>query len=86
MSTNTVINTSARPSFEDYVSRVRSSAEWGGELELRAVSECTKRRIKVFDSGRTPRIIGEVYREEAEMKVSYHRHYYDLGEHYNVVS
>ena len=72
--------------FEDYVSRVRSSAEWGGELELRAISECTKRRIKVFNSSRTPRIIGEAYGEDTEIKVSYHRHYYDLGEHYNVVS
>ena len=72
--------------FESYVERVRSSAEWGGELELRAISECTGRKIKVYNSTSTPRVIGESYGDETEMKVSYHRHYYDLGEHYNVVA
>ncbi|GMH73131.1 hypothetical protein TrLO_g12064 [Triparma laevis f. longispina] len=71
--------------FEEYVAKVRKSAEWGGELELRALSNGLKRRIKIYNSSKTPIMIGESFGEEDELKVSYHRYYYDLGEHYNVV-
>ena len=71
--------------FEEYVSKVRSSADWGGELELRALSNGLKRRITIYNSSKTPILIGEEFSEAGEMKVSYHRYYYDLGEHYNIV-
>ena len=69
--------------FAGYCDAVRSSAEWGGELELRALSRGLKKRIRIFNATKKNIVIGEDF--EDEIMISYHRHYYDLGEHYNVV-
>eukprot|EP00980_Cylindrotheca_fusiformis_P008835 scaffold1888_cov120-Cylindrotheca_fusiformis.AAC.5 len=76
------------PSFDDYVNRVRNSAEWGGHLELRALSLALKRPIHVYSvqSGSKPlEIDPELYNDQPPIRLSYHLHYYSLGEHYNQV-
>jgi OTU domain-containing protein 6 len=72
--------------FDQYCNSVRSSATWGGELELRAIARGLRRDIVVFNASATPILV------EAEEKgggnaieLSYHRSYYELGEHYNCV-
>jgi OTU domain-containing protein 6 len=69
-------------SFDQYVDRVRSSSEWGGHLELRALSEGLKKRIVVYSANQPVLVLGE---EGDTIRLSYHLHYYSLGEHYNQV-
>jgi OTU domain-containing protein 6 len=95
-------------SFQNYVARIRSSADaWGGHVELRALSQALNRTIIVYSASAPPLIMngissltGDEVKEEEEavtlstlsastikepLRVSYHRHYYALGEHYNCV-
>lgn len=100
-------------SFEQYASRVRNSADWGGHLgkhilpkfgicspflkvtnalirpiELRALSRALKRPIHVYSvqsGGKPLEIHDDSTSEENPIRLSYHLHYYALGEHYNQV-
>jgi len=73
--------------FEGYCRRVESSADWGGELEIRALADSLKVRVHVFQAGNDkPLILGtKGGAKTAPLQVSFHRHYYALGEHYNSV-
>ena len=86
--------------FEDYVNNVRSTSTWGGQLEIRALSEGLKCPIVVFSAEGPPLTMGAEYapaetRESSmddvgwdvkkALLLSFHRHYYALGEHYNSV-
>mmetsp|Transcript_12046 Transcript_12046/g.22410 ORF Transcript_12046/g.22410 Transcript_12046/m.22410 type:complete len:339 (+) Transcript_12046:108-1124(+) len=85
--------------FEEYVTNVRSTSTWGGQLELRALSEGLKCPIVVFSAEGSPLTMGAEYAPSAEkdggdgndwdkkkaLLLSFHRHYYALGEHYNSV-
>jgi len=70
--------------FEQYVDCVRSSSEWGGHLELRAVAEGLKRSIVVY-SATQPMLVMDGTDDTNPVLLSYHLHYYSLGEHYNQV-
>ena len=100
-------------SFEQYASRVRNSADWGGHLgkhilpkfqicspflkvtnalirpiELRALSRALKRPIHVYSvqsGGKPLEIHDDSTSEKNPIRLSYHLHYYALGEHYNQV-
>mmetsp|Transcript_10263 Transcript_10263/g.18010 ORF Transcript_10263/g.18010 Transcript_10263/m.18010 type:complete len:345 (+) Transcript_10263:35-1069(+) len=83
--------------YEEYVNNVRSTSVWGGQLELRALSEGLKCPIVVFSAEGPPLTMGAEYApsdgEDGEgnwdknkaLLLSFHRHYYALGEHYNSV-
>lgn len=85
--------------FEEYVTNVRSTSTWGGQLELRALSEGLKCPIVVFSAEGSPLTMGAEYAPSGEkdggdgngwekkkaLLLSFHRHYYVLGEHYNSV-
>lgn len=74
------------PDFPSYVEQVRSSAEWGGHLELRALSTALKKQVHVYSAqSPTALVIGEEQNEQEPIQLSYHLHYYALGEHYNRV-
>ncbi|CAJ1950304.1 unnamed protein product [Cylindrotheca closterium] len=73
--------TDAVSSFDSYVSQVRNSAEWGGHLELRALSLALERPIHVFSvqSGTKPlEIDGGSGKGKEPLLLSYHLHYYAL--------
>ena len=76
--------------YETYVSNVRTSAEWGGHLELRALAWALHRPIRIYQA-LTPEPLeippdGNADADDNEpIRLSYHRHYYALGEHYNQV-
>jgi OTU domain-containing protein 6 len=76
-------------SFDQYVERVRNSAEWGGHLELRALGGALDRPIQVYSlqSGSKPLSINDERNDDNKkpIRLSYHLHYYALGEHYNQV-
>ncbi|KAI0595859.1 OTU domain-containing protein 6B [Biscogniauxia sp. FL1348] len=83
---------------EGYVRKIRDTAEWGGQLELRALASAYGVEIKVIQDGRTETIepsdggesaataAGGDKGEEGGRKtvwLAYYRHGYGLGEHYN---
>ena len=72
-------------SFDDYCDRVASpvAAVWGGQLELRALSAVLRRPIWVYDALQPTVRMGEGDGEP--IRLSFHRHFYSLGEHYNSV-
>lgn len=77
--------------YETYVSNVRSSAEWGGHLELRALARALHRPIRIYQAMMPEPLEippdGNVVDDDDKepIRLSYHRHYYALGEHYNQV-
>ncbi|XP_051146748.1 OVARIAN TUMOR DOMAIN-containing deubiquitinating enzyme 5 [Andrographis paniculata] len=77
--------------FENYCREIESTAAWGGQLELGALTHCLKKHIMVF-SGSFPDVeMGKEYKSgDAQLSLSsitlsYHRHAFGLGEHYNSV-
>ena len=72
---------------ETYTAKVKTPAEWGGEIELRALSLGLRRPIFVH-SARSPTL--EMCRDEFPTAPVYHLTFhelqYSLGEHYNSAS
>ena len=61
-----------------------STPEWGGQVELLALSSVLKRPIEVIQAEGTPMVVGEQF-TASRLLLTYHRHAYGLGEHYNSV-
>nr|XP_043624939.1 OVARIAN TUMOR DOMAIN-containing deubiquitinating enzyme 5-like [Erigeron canadensis]XP_043624940.1 OVARIAN TUMOR DOMAIN-containing deubiquitinating enzyme 5-like [Erigeron canadensis] len=75
--------------FESYCNEVESTAAWGGQLELGALTHCLKKHIMIF-SGSFPDVeMGKEYKSSdsasSSIMLSYHKHAFGLGEHYNSV-
>lgn len=78
--------------FENYCREVESTAVWGGQLELGALTHCLQKHIMIF-SGSFPNVeMGKEYKSDdgngplsSSIMLSYHRHAFGLGEHYNSV-
>lgn len=72
---------------EEYVAKIRDTAEWGGQLELSALANAYGVEVRVVQDGRTEVIApAEDNGEGKERKtvwLAYYRHGYGLGEHYN---
>jgi len=68
-----------------YCNRMACSSDWGGQLELRALSYALERQLWVYDSAAPIMRMGEEF-GEAPLKLTYHRHYLALGEHYNTTT
>ena len=69
-------------SFLEYCDRMENTADWGGELELRALSEVLRVPITIHSAGAQPILMGE-NEQGPTLNVSYHKQYYALGMHYN---
>ncbi|KAK8800737.1 hypothetical protein WA158_000062 [Blastocystis sp. Blastoise] len=69
-------------SFEEYCNKVQDSNEWGGQLEIKAISEAYQRPIHVYSADQDTVIMGEQFTSPPFM-ISYHRQYLTLGNHYN---
>lgn len=73
--------------YEEYCHKVQSHtlAEWGGQLEIRALCEALGVCVVVYTAGSAaPLEMGERQRERP-VRLSFHRHLFRLGEHYNAV-
>lgn len=68
--------------FEAYCKKVASTTMWGGQLELRALSQALQCPIKIIQATGPPTMQGETY-SGPPLILTYHRHLYRLGEHYN---
>jgi OTU domain-containing protein 6 len=69
---------------EDYVHKIRDTAEWGGHMELLAISKRYNVEICVLQNG-APQTIepGDGSSELEKIWLAYYRHGFGLGEHYN---
>jgi|UniRef100_A0A2S2QVN3 OTU domain-containing protein 6 len=72
--------------FEEYCYQVANSVQWGGEIELRALSHIFEMPIKVIQAEGSDITIGIEYTNcKKPLILVFHRHMYGLGEHYNSV-
>ena len=73
---------------DSYCKKVCNNGEWGGELELRALSLALKRQIWVHRL-HSPIIKwgeDEGFDPDDALHLTYHQHQYALGAHYNSAS
>lgn len=70
--------------FEKYCSDVEHTAAWGGQLELRALTQVLHLPVEVIQADSPTIKIGEEFDSES-ITLVYMRHAYGLGEHYNSV-
>ncbi|CAA0841527.1 Cysteine proteinases superfamily protein [Striga hermonthica] len=74
--------------FENYCKEIESTAAWGGQLEIEALTHCLKKHIVIY-SGSFPDVeMGKEYKcssPSSSIMLSYHRYAFGLGEHYNSV-
>ncbi|KAJ3163531.1 OTU domain-containing protein 6B [Geranomyces michiganensis] len=68
--------------FALYCEQVESSAAWGGQTELQALARALGRPIHIVQAGSPTLVVGEQFSTEP-LFVSYHKHAYGLGAHYN---
>lgn len=68
--------------FLNYCKDVANTKLWGGQLELKALSNILKCPIKIIQANGPPTLQGETFKG-AELILTYHRYLYRLGEHYN---
>ncbi|KAJ1997996.1 OTU protein [Coemansia thaxteri] len=72
------------PDYDGYCDSVESSAEWGGHQEITALSRALQLPVHVYQSSAPVLHIGDdAYAAKEPVRLSYHRHAYGLGEHYN---
>lgn len=69
--------------FEKYCESVQNTKAWGGHIEIKAVSEILQAPIEVLQATGPPTIQGESQFRKPNLVITYHRHIYSLGEHYN---
>lgn len=74
--------------YEEYVQNVESptAAVWGGQVEVRAIANKIDRTIFIYDTQVPLITMGPSCSEGVPVKLTFHRHYYSLGEHYNSVT
>ncbi|XP_012251210.2 deubiquitinase OTUD6B [Athalia rosae] len=72
--------------YEKYCLNVAESTAWGGAVELQVLSRVLKCPIEVIQATGSPYVIGDEYRDKGKTVIlTYHRHMYGLGAHYNSV-
>ena len=69
--------------FEEYCSKIENTKVWGGQLEIRALSNSLKCPITVIQATGPGSIDQGAEYEGPPLVITYHRHMYGLGEHYN---
>lgn len=70
--------------FEKYCDSVRNTRAWGGQIEIQALSHCLRVPIEVLQATGPPTIQGlDEFPDRPKLIITYHRHMYSLGEHYN---
>lgn len=55
-------------------------------FQLQVLSHVLKCPIEVVQSSGAPYIVGDEYKSNSKITVTYHRHMYELGAHYNSVT
>uniref|UniRef100_A0AAG5D593 OTU domain-containing protein n=1 Tax=Anopheles atroparvus TaxID=41427 RepID=A0AAG5D593_ANOAO len=69
--------------FAKYCHQVRATKSWGGELEIKALSSGLQCPIEIIQAVGPSTVHGEEESSDRKLILTYHRHMYRLGEHYN---
>ncbi|XP_072936807.1 deubiquitinase OTUD6B [Epargyreus clarus] len=69
--------------FEDYCNNIDKTKAWGGQLEIRALSNYLMCPISVIQATGPDSIEQGTEFEGPPLIITYHRHMYSLGEHFN---
>ncbi|XP_011868676.1 PREDICTED: OTU domain-containing protein 6B isoform X2 [Vollenhovia emeryi] len=72
--------------YEKYCNDVAETSAWGGAVELQVLSRVLKCPIEVIQATGAPYVIGDEYSNGRKVILTYHRHMYELGAHYNSVT
>ena len=71
---------------EQYTDKIQNTTEWGGQLELQAIARAYGTDINVLQADGRIEKIGSGQDSEAEsIWLTYYRHSFGLGEHYNAL-
>mmetsp|Transcript_4256 Transcript_4256/g.12817 ORF Transcript_4256/g.12817 Transcript_4256/m.12817 type:complete len:292 (-) Transcript_4256:2018-2893(-) len=70
--------------YQEYCQKMRDTHAWGGEVEIRVMATIFKVRIVVYAVGLPLTTHGEE-NTSPTLRLSFHRKYFGLGEHYNSV-
>lgn len=68
--------------YRQYCERVCDVTNWGGQLELKALSDVLGVAIEVIQAEGAELVIGQG-EPSKRLVITYHRHMYGSGEHYN---
>jgi len=72
--------------FEDYCEKMATTPKWGGQIEITALSRVLRKPIEVIQAeGPIVQVGNDEFKDQKPIVLTYHRHYYGLGEHYNSV-
>ncbi|XP_058802754.1 deubiquitinase OTUD6B-like [Phymastichus coffea] len=72
--------------YEKYCDSVGETSAWGGAVELQVLANVLQCPIEVIQASGVPYIVGEEYEQTRKLILTYHRHMYQLGAHYNSVT
>ncbi len=71
---------------DEYTNKIKHTAEWGGQLELQAIARAYEVDINVLQAdGRVEKIDSGSKSETDAIWLTYYRHSFGLGEHYNAL-
>jgi len=71
---------------DTYCNKLVNEKVWGGQIEIMALSASLSRQIMVIQSQMPNKLIfGENYDEKTRLTLTYFRHLFSSGEHYNSV-
>eukprot|EP01095_Lingulamoeba_sp_RSL-Kostka_P012423 TRINITY_DN493_c4_g1_i1.p1 TRINITY_DN493_c4_g1~~TRINITY_DN493_c4_g1_i1.p1 ORF type:complete len:254 (-),score=76.67 TRINITY_DN493_c4_g1_i1:708-1469(-) len=73
--------------FDDYCNTIETTNEWGGQIEIQALSSLLKKHIEIYSENEVLNIGEEFKTDDSDqsIKLAYHKYYYALGAHYNSV-
>lgn len=69
--------------FERYCAAIRTTPAWGGQIELKALSNVLQVPIEVLQATGPPTVQNDGHFPGPPLVLTYHRFMYSLGEHYN---
>jgi OTU domain-containing protein 6 len=72
--------------YEEYCQNIKDQTVWGGQLELKALSDVLNVLIEVIQSEGSEIIIGDQSKASGSLIITYHRKMFGSGEHYNSTS
>jgi len=71
--------------FGAYIDKIDSTAEWGGDVELTALARRLRSHIHVYSAAMSEQTFSPEGSSSVHLHLSYHKHAFGLGEHYNSV-
>jgi len=69
--------------FTQYCEAIKTTSTWGGQIEIKALSNALKVPIEVLQSSGPPTIQNDDNFAGPNLVLTFHRFMYSLGEHYN---